>query len=115
MPLLRRLGQRGERGIDPALVARLADPLEALDLPVAHCGVVDVEHLDRGRLGRAVFVDADDRLLAAVDARLAPRRGFLDAQLGHAGLDRLGHAADRFDLVDQRHAAAATECVRLST
>ena len=36
-------------------------------------------------------------------ARLAPRRGFLDAQFRHAALDRLGHAAQRLDLVDQRH------------
>ncbi|MEJ0044439.1 MAG: hypothetical protein WDM81_20440 [Rhizomicrobium sp.] len=41
-------------------------------------------------------------VLAAVDARLAPRRGFLDAQLGDAGLDRFGHAAHRLDLVDDR-------------
>ena len=45
-------------------------------------------------------VDADDHVLALVDARLTPRRGFLDAQLGNAGFDRLGHAAHRFDLVD---------------
>ena len=40
-------------------------------------------------------------LLAAVDARLAARRGLLDAQLRHARLDRLGHAAERLDLLDQ--------------
>ena len=34
-------------------------------------------------------------------ARLAPRRGFLDAQLRHARLDGLGHAAERLDLFDQ--------------
>ena len=78
-------------------------PLQALDLCRTHRAVVDIEKLDRSRLARAVFVDPDDRLLAAVDARLAPRRGLLDAQLRHPGLDRLGHPAHRLDLVDQRH------------
>ena len=39
-------------------------------------------------LRRRVFVDADHHILAAVDARLAPGRGLLDAQFRHAGLDR---------------------------
>ena len=47
------------------------------------------------------LVHAHDHFLAAVDAGLAARRGLLDAHLGHAGLDRLGHAAQRLDLVDQ--------------
>ncbi len=46
----------------------------------------------------AVLVDADDGLLAAVDARLRAGGGFLDAQLGDAGGDRLGHAAQALDL-----------------
>src|SRR5437763_699408 len=70
---LRRLGQRGERGIHPALVAQSAAPLEPLDLPVAPCGGVDIEHLDRGRLCRAVYVHPDDRLCDAFAARLTPR------------------------------------------
>ena len=40
-------------------------------------------------------------LLAAVDARLAAGRGFLDAQLRHARLDGLGHAAELLDLLDE--------------
>ncbi len=55
------------------------------------------------RVGRLVFVDADDDLLAAVDRRLPPRRRFLDAQFRHAAFDRPRHAAQRLDLVDQRH------------
>ena len=41
-------------------------------------------------------------LLAAVDARLAPGRGLLDAQLRHARLDGLRHAAELLDLLDER-------------
>ena len=40
-------------------------------------------------------------LLAAVDRGLAAGRGLLDAQLRHARLDGLGHAAERLDLLDQ--------------
>ena len=47
-----------------------------------------------------VAVDADDRLLAGVDARLGARGGLLDAHLGDAGLDRLRHAAGGLDLLD---------------
>jgi hypothetical protein len=50
---------------------------------------------------RLVLVDADDHVLAAVDTRLLARRGLFDAQLGHAGLDRLGHATGVLDLRDQ--------------
>jgi hypothetical protein len=35
--------------------------------------------------------------------RLSPRRRFLDAQFRHAALDRLCHAAECLDLVDERH------------
>ena len=48
------------------------------------------------------LVDADDRLHAAVDARLRLGGGFLDAQLGHAFLDGLRHAAHRLDFLDMR-------------
>jgi hypothetical protein len=44
-------------------------------------------------LGQPVLVDADDGFLAGVDLRLAARRRFLDAHLGQAGFDGLGHAA----------------------
>ena len=58
------------------------------------------------RRGRAslepVLVDADDDLVAAVDRGLAARGRLLDAQLRHARLDRLRHAAEPLDLLDQR-------------
>ena len=98
----RRFGQRRQRLSAALGVAAAPNLVEPRDLRRAHRGVVDIEQVDLGRLARLVFVDADDRLLAAVDRRLAARRGFLDAQFRHAGLDRLGHAAHRLDLVDQR-------------
>ena len=82
------------------LVALGAQPLELGELAGAHGGVVDPEHLDRLVLVDGVAVDADDRLLAGVDAGLGAGRGLLDAHLGDAGLDRLGHAAGGLDLLD---------------
>jgi hypothetical protein len=46
-------------------VAGSPRPFEALELCLPHRAVVDVEQLDRSRLARTVFVDPDDRLLAA--------------------------------------------------
>src|SRR5262249_25360584 len=95
----RRLGERVECRTPAAFVTCLADLLQARDLLLAHARVVDVEQLRRlGVLLGLVLVDADDDLLAAIDARLTLGRRLLDAQLRHAGLDGLGHAAERLDL-----------------
>ena len=48
-----------------------------------------------------VLVDADDDLVAPVDPGLASGRALLDAQLGHAGGDGLGHASQLLDLLDE--------------
>ena len=64
--------------------------------------VVDLQHLDLGLVGDLELVDADDGLRAGVDARLRAGRGLLDAHLGNAGGDRLGHAAQLLDLGDVR-------------
>ena len=96
-----RVGQRRERPPTALGVAPMADLGEPRHLCCAHRGVVDIEQFDLGRLARLIFVDADDRRLAAVDRRLAQGRRLFDAQFGHAGLDRLGHAAEALDLVDQ--------------
>jgi hypothetical protein len=77
-----------------------AQLLQPLDLRLAHGGVVDLEDLDRRLLFEPVLVDADDGLLAGVDLGLAAGGGLLDAELGHAGLDGLGHAAELLDLLD---------------
>ena len=78
-----------------------ADLGETRDLRLAHGGGVDVQQLDRLVHVGAVPVDPDHDVLAAVPARLAARRRRLDLRLGHACLDRLGHAAERLDLLDQ--------------
>src|SRR3546814_6752258 len=78
-----------------------SDLLETFHLLLAHRGVVDVEDLDRLILSGTVPVHANDDLLAAVDARLAPRGGLLDPQLRHAGFDGARHAAQLLYLADQ--------------
>ena len=96
------LAQPLESRLARSLVALGAHPLEPGDLLLADLGVVDVEHVDMVGVGGPVLVDADDDLLATVDAGLAPGGGLLDAELRHAGLDRLGHPAERLDLLDDR-------------
>src|SRR3954454_20356142 len=98
----RRVGQRAERRLDVTGIAGLPYMVEPRELRRAHRRVVDVENIDMRRVGRFVLVDADNDLLAAIDRRLPPRGRFLDAQFRHAAFDRLGHAAQRLDLVDQR-------------
>src|SRR5574343_755164 len=94
------LGERIQRRIDGRRVARCADVLQAGDLRLAHGMVVDVEDLDRVFLGQLVFIDADDDVLARVDARLLVGCTGLDLHLGPAGFDGLGHAAHRLDFLD---------------
>src|SRR5690606_4917657 len=79
--VLGRLGELGQGRPHLRVAAAGANLLQAPYLLLAHAGVVDVENLDRVVGLAAVLVHADDDLLAAVDARLAPRRRFLDAQL----------------------------------
>ena len=82
-------------------VAARADLGEARELRLAHGAVVDLEDLHRILGGEAVLVDADDHVLAAVDARLLARGRFLDAHLRHPGLDGACHAALLLDLGDE--------------
>ena len=82
------------------LVALGAEPLQLLDLRGANRGVVDAQDLERFLRAGPVAVDADHRLPAGVDPRLGAGGSFLDPQLGHPGLDRLGHAAEPIDLGD---------------
>ena len=97
----RCLGQRGERRRHGLRIALGLEALQLADLALAHGLVVDLQHLDLGLARRRwILVDADDGLGARVDPRLRARRGFLDAHLGNAGGDRLGHAAQLLDLGD---------------
>ncbi len=59
-----------------------------------------MQHLHVLFFGRAVFVDADHRLLSGVDAGLRAGGGFFDSHLGNAGLNRLGHATQFFHFQD---------------
>ena len=86
--------------VDVLLVALLLEPRQLVDLQPPHGGILHLQHVDRRFVDRLVFVDADHRLLAGVDPGLGLGGGFLDPQLGHAGLDRLRHAAERLDLLD---------------
>ena len=92
--------ERIERVLQRRRIALGFQPLQLLDLLRAHGGIVDLQHFDRRFVGRLIFVDADDRLMAGVDARLRLGGGFLDAQLRNAGLDRLRHAAEVLDFLD---------------
>ena len=93
-------GQRRQRGVDVLLVALCPQPRQLVDLQPPHGGILHLEHVDRRFVDRLVLVDADHRLLAGIDPRLRLGGGFLDPQFRHAGLDRLGHAAERFDFLD---------------
>ena len=104
-------GQRVQRVLARLLVALRAQPPQLLDLLGADGGVVDLEDVDLLVGLHAVLVDADDRLAAGVDAGLGAGRGLLDAQLGDARVDGLGHAARRLDLLDVLPGAAG-EVVR---
>ncbi|OQB97069.1 MAG: hypothetical protein BWX86_00461 [Verrucomicrobia bacterium ADurb.Bin122] len=94
------LGDGREGGLDGGFVAVGTELLEALDLRLAHSGVVDLEDVEGGFLFEAVLVEADDGLLTGVDLGLAAGGGFLDAELRDAGLDGLGHAAHFLDFVE---------------
>ena len=97
-----RAGQRVEGLLQFGRIAFGAQPRQLFELLGAHGGIVDLEHVDRCFVGRLVFVDADHRLHAGIDAGLRLGGRFLNAQLRDAGLDGLGHAAERFDFLDMR-------------
>ena len=92
------LGETVQGGLGGGFVAFGAHFGKPSNLGLAHLGVVDFQdvHLGVVRI-QLILVDADDDLLAPFDAGLAAGRGFLDALLGHAFGDGLGHAAQRLD------------------
>jgi hypothetical protein len=89
-----------KRGLHGLRIACGADLLQPLHLVVAHRMVVDVERLDRIFLRQLVLVDADDHVLAGVDASLLLGGTGLDLELGPTALHRLRHAAHRIDFFD---------------
>ena len=108
-------GQRVERGPHGGGVALGPQPVELGQLARPDRRVVDLEDVDRRLVVEAVLVDARPRSGAGVDAGLGAGRGLLDAQLGHPGLDGLGHAAHALDLADVRPRPWASSAVSRST
>ena len=94
------LRERLQRALRQRIVTLRLDFAQPLDLRVAHGGVIDFQHIELLRFFEAEEIDANNGLLAGVNAGLAPRRGLLDAQLGQAGLDGFGHAAEGFDFAE---------------
>ena len=76
--------------------------LQALDLGLAHRGVVHFAHVQLFGFLQAEQVHADDGLLAGINAGLAAGRRLFDAKLGQPGLDGFGHAAKRFHFLNVR-------------
>ena len=89
-----------ERGFGRGDVARTLQLLEFGQLPRPHFGVVDLQHVDFDVSLRLVDVDAEQHLLAGIDARLRPRSSLLDTELRDPLFDRRRHAAQAFDLLD---------------
>ena len=103
-------GEAGESCLAGLLVALGAELLELGDLLGPHAGVLDLEDLDLLVLFHDVLVDADDGLAAGVDTRLGAGRGLLDAQLGDALPDGLGHAAGLLDLEEMQAGLVGELC-----
>src|SRR5947199_269170 len=72
-------GERRQRRHDRGRIALALQAGELVDLQLAYRRVVDLEQLDRRFRFGPVHVDADDRLLAGIDARLGARRRLLDS------------------------------------
>ena len=79
-------------------IALALEPRQLVDLQLPHRRIVDLEDVDRRLVTRPIFVDADHRLRAGIDAGLGARGGLLDAQLRQPGFDGARHAAEFLDL-----------------
>jgi hypothetical protein len=110
----RTIGQRVERRIGGCLVA-FARSLASFSSCWLRTEALSTFRMSIFGFVRLVLVDADNGLLAGVDARLRLGGRFLDAHFRNAGLDGLGHAAQLFDLGDVLHRPAARSCVNRST
>ena len=93
-------GQRLEGCLHGRVVALGFDGFQASDLAIAHLDVVDLEDIHWVFLGQLVFVDADNHILARVDAGLLLRRGRFNLEFGPTTVHRLGHAAHGIDFLD---------------
>ena len=98
-------GEGVKRGLDFGVVAVGLEFLQALDLGLAHGGVVHFPKVQLLGFFQAEQIDADDGFLARINAGLAAGGGFFDAQFGQAGFVGLGHAAQGLDFLDVRPGA----------
>src|SRR5690606_4182710 len=89
----RGLAQVLESAHGGASVAAALEVGQPRDLLLAHLRVVDLAHLDRLLIVEPEAVDADDHVLAAVDAGLPQGSRLLDLELGRSLLHRPRHAA----------------------
>ena len=92
--------QRAKRVCDGLRIALALEPRQLVDLQLPYGGVVDFENFDLGFVLRPVFVDADHRLRAGIDAGLRARGGLLDTEFRQRRLDCPRHSADFLDLAD---------------
>ena len=91
------LAERVERGLNGLAIARGANLLQTGDLGITHGMVVDIEDVDVILFGQLVLVDADDDILARIDACLLLGSTGFDLHLGPARFHGLGHATHGFD------------------
>ena len=103
---LHGFGDGVEALIHLLLAAHGAQLLQAGDLRLTDGGVVHFQDVDGVLVVQRQIVQTDDLLLAGVDVGLTAGGGFLDAHLGQAVVDGLGHAAQLLHLLDVAPGAA---------
>ncbi len=89
----RHLLQFSQGSFNSCPVACFFDPVQADDLGLANCCVVDVENIDWVFLFQTELVDADDDFFAFIYRSLSSGCGFLNQTLRQTAFDSLGHAA----------------------
>src|ERR1700730_7885253 len=98
----RAFGKRRQRPLRRRLVPLGAQAVKLLDLTRAHGRGVNLQHVEVPLYGWPKSVTPVPRLAAGIDTRLRSRRRLFNAPLGQAALDRPGHPAEAFDLIDVR-------------
>ena len=99
---LRAPGERLQGLLHGGVVARSLDLLQPGDLLVADTRR-HFQDIQAGVLRGLVLVHPDDHIQPLVDPGLPAGGGLFDPQLGHAGLDGFGHAAEFLHFLDDLH------------
>ena len=95
------LGDGLEYVLNFLVVAVCFELVEADDLGFADGGVVHLEGSHGCFFLEAIFVDADDGVLAGINAGLFAGSGFFDAHFGQAGFDGFCHATQCFYFLNE--------------